>query len=53
MRHLTSFLSLTFGRFFQCHVDVVGGAAQTVVGLDSHSLDLLVPLKAVGGHQLH
>lgn len=45
-------MSLTFGLSLQHHVDVVGGAPQTVVGLHGHSLGNLVPLKAVGGGQL-
>lgn len=45
-------VSLTFGLSLQRHVDVVRGAAQTIVGLHSHSLELLVPLKAVGGRRL-
>lgn len=43
--------SLTFGISIQRHVDVVSGAPQTVVGLHSHTLGHLVPLKAVGGCQ--
>ena len=47
-----SWSSLTFGLSPQCHIDVVSRAPQTIVGFHGDSLDLLVPLKAVGGHQL-
>lgn len=45
-------LSRTFGLSVQHHVAVAAGAPQAVVGLHSHSLGHLVPVKAVRGGRL-
>lgn len=37
----------------QGHVDVPSGVSLAVLSLDRHRVDLLSPLKAVGGHQAY
>lgn len=39
--------------FLQCHVGVAAGAPQAVVRFHGDRLELLVPLEAVGGHQIN
>lgn len=44
---------LTFRSSVQCHVHVFSGTPQTVVGFHRHTLEISLPLKAVGGQELN